>query len=149
MLTYLLIVVIVFVALAPLMHFVPSKRQKQIADMRETAALKGLYVEFRQLPGERLDASYRSGDLIYYGKRLPARVAGEVQPHHWIKEKNEEWRGQNWRYPLPASMQSLPGGVIAIGVDEGSCGVYWQESSDLEDVENICTAVQAWADDLP
>jgi hypothetical protein len=148
MLTYLFIIFIVLVAIAPLMHFAPSKRQKQIAGMREAAALQGLYVEFRQLPGERLDVAYRPGELIYYGKRLPARLAGEIEAHHWIREPDGEWRGQNWRKKLPDALESLPANVAGAGVDEGSCGVYWKESSNAEDVEKICACVKAWADNL-
>ena len=50
MLTFLLIVFVIALALAPLGHFVPSKRQRAIARMREYAAVHGLFVEFRDLP---------------------------------------------------------------------------------------------------
>ena len=148
MLTYIFIGFVVVVALAPLLHFVPSKRQKQIADMRESAALKGLYVAFRQLPGERLDKTYRTGELIYYGKRLSPRVAGKVDAHHWIREEDGSWRAANWRVSLPQSLQSLPSGVVAASLDGGSCGVYWVESNDPEDVEQICAAVLSWSASL-
>ena len=63
-LKYLLIVFVIALALAPLSHFVPSKRQRHIARLREYAAVHGLFVEFRSLPGtarERAD-----GHTIYY-----------------------------------------------------------------------------------
>ena len=71
---YLLIVFIIFLALAPLSHFVPSKRQRKIARLREYAAVHGLFVEFRHLPGSSREGSpaRASGQqIIYYGKRLP------------------------------------------------------------------------------
>ncbi len=60
--TYLLIIFVIAVALAPLSHFVPSKRQRQIARMREYAAVHGLFVEFRGVPGrDRVRARDRDG----------------------------------------------------------------------------------------
>ena len=37
--TYLLIIFVIALALAPLSHFVPSKRQREIARLREYAAV--------------------------------------------------------------------------------------------------------------
>ena len=116
--------------------------------MREAAALSGLYVEYRELPGKRLDNDYRTGELIYYGKRLPSRLAGAVHPHYWIREADGEWRGENWRLPLPVCLDSLPAGIVAVGIDRVSCGVYWVESDSLEDVEQICLSVQNWCESL-
>ena len=50
MLTYFLIIFVIAVALAPLGHFLPSKRQRKVARMREYAAVHGMFVEFRALP---------------------------------------------------------------------------------------------------
>ena len=36
--------------------------------------------------------------------------------------------------------------VQALGVDQGSCGIYWQEQGDEADVEEIVAALNAWAD---
>ncbi len=47
MLTYFIIIFVVALALAPLSHFLPSKRQRKVAGMREYAAVHGMFVEFR------------------------------------------------------------------------------------------------------
>ena len=46
-----LILFVIALALAPLWHFLPSKGQRKAARMREHAAVQGLFVEFRELPG--------------------------------------------------------------------------------------------------
>jgi len=64
--TYLLIIFVIALALAPLSHFVPSKRQRKVVCLREYAAVHGLFVEFRTLPGVKVAASH------------PARPAGTL-----------------------------------------------------------------------
>ena len=41
--TYFLIALLVALAIAPLLHFLPSKRQRKQAQLRERAALSGLF----------------------------------------------------------------------------------------------------------
>ena len=70
----LIILVVVALALAPLTNFIPSQRQRHVARLREYAAVHGLFVEFRDMPGSevsRLGERQRPQQLIYYGKRLP------------------------------------------------------------------------------
>ena len=86
--TYLLIAFVIAVALAPLSHFVPSKKQREIARMREYAAVRGMFVEFRRVPGR--DSSAPAGrerasqDTIYYGKRLPPAQAKREIARIWL-----------------------------------------------------------------
>ncbi|MCB1845393.1 MAG: hypothetical protein KDI09_20665, partial [Halioglobus sp.] len=67
MLTYLLIAFVLLLAVAPLLHFRPSKRQRALARMREYAVLHGLQVEYRKLPTEQRGRRPVTGDVIYYG----------------------------------------------------------------------------------
>lgn len=147
MLSYLLIIFIVFLALAPLTHFLPSKRQRQLARMREAAALDGLYVEFRQLPGPAQRLPERPGDMIYYGLRLPAAAADGLQTGHWVRDA-DDWRAGQRPYRTPEILQDLPLDVLAAGVDSGSCGVYWKESSNEEDVAAISEVLHRWRQQL-
>ncbi|MFU8763944.1 MAG: Clp protease N-terminal domain-containing protein, partial [Haliea sp.] len=39
--------------------------------------------------------------------------------------------------------------ILAASVDEGSCGVYWQERGDTANVEVIRTILLAWAEQIP
>lgn len=143
---YLLILFIIAVALAPLTHFLPSKRQRQQARMRETAAVNGLFVEFRSLPGStsgRQPTAADSGRVIYYGKRLPSSLRERPRRAAWIRDE-KGWRGLEAGSPPPAILQELPASVPAASVDEGSCGVYWQEDGGEEEVQVIVSALEAW-----
>ena len=146
---YLLILFILAVALAPLTHFLPSKRQRQQARMREQAALEGLFVEFRGLPGTDKGDSARGGNVqaIYYGRRLPPARGKPRSRRAWLP-REEGWRGLGHREPVPETLLELPAAVLAASVDEGSCGVYWRETGDPDDAGQIVRQVQAWATQL-
>tara|TARA_R110002110_G_scaffold66978_1_gene183113 strand:+ start:211951 stop:212403 length:453 start_codon:yes stop_codon:yes gene_type:complete len=148
-LTYLLIAFVVALALAPLSHFVPSKRQRAVAGMREYAAVHGLYVEFRNLPGQKSTPgpAVHKGDIIYYGKRLPTRVRTPVQPCSWLFRAGE-WRSLNTRIAAPVAFTDLPPQVLGASVDEVSCGVYWDESGGQDAVEQITRALDVWSREL-
>ena len=146
MLTYLLIVFVVALALAPLTHFLPSKRQRDIARMREFAAVHGLFVEFRNLPatgGEPVSIR----DVIYYGKRLPNRRASPIETAAWWRS-SQGWHSAGCRSPVPAPVQDLSPDIIAASVDQSSCGVYWTESSGVAGVEHIRQILERWCEAL-
>ena len=148
--TYLLIAVILAVALAPLLHFVPSKRQREQADFREKAAVAGLFVEFRDLPWshrERAAPGHRPEQTIYYGKRLPASRTEARAQCAW-RRVGDTWEGVELRNTPPELLTELPPGVLAASVDEGSCGVYWREQGDLESVTCIIEVLHRWQDKL-
>ncbi|RLA49407.1 MAG: hypothetical protein DRR04_00495 [Gammaproteobacteria bacterium] len=149
--TYLLIIFVIALALAPLSHFVPSKRQRKVARLREYAAVHGLFVEFRTLPGAKNSRqpprAAPGGDIIYYGKRLPPRRGEPVTRVSW-SACQEGWRSLDRRTPVPALLQQLPAGILVAGVSEASCGIYWQESGSQEDVEQIRQVLETWAEQL-
>lgn len=144
--TYLLILLVIAVALAPLGHFLPSKRQRRVARMREYAAVHGMFVEFRDLPaGGR--AAHSAGDIIYYGKRLPVRRGTPVESGIWVQGA-EGWRSSGRRLAVPLQLQELPTNIAAASVDQSSCGVYWTEASEEEGVEQIRQVLERWSEDL-
>lgn len=149
--TYVFIAVVVMLAAAPLLHFLPTSAQRRQAVLREEAALGGLFVEFRDLPGygprlERMSRSERQ--VVYYGARLPAaRTAGRRRQSWWRVE--DAWRGGPQRLlPLPAPLEDLPSSVLAASVDNNSCGIYWRETGDTGDVGRIIRCVTVWRSDL-
>ncbi|MEM8661861.1 MAG: hypothetical protein AAGF35_13330 [Pseudomonadota bacterium] len=139
--TYLWIFLVIAIALAPLTHFIPSKRQRAVARMREHAAINGLFVEFRRAPGAAQSDQART---LYYGMRLPP-TRGEERPTHAWLHKSEEWKGLNHRLEAPPAFRVLPTQITAASIDEASCGVYWQEEGDIDEVELIVDALKAWA----
>jgi len=151
LLNYLLIAFIVVVALAPLTHFLPSKRQRRQASMREAAALGGLFVEFRSLPGAAAGRTPQAQqDVIYYGRRLaPSRGRGSRRGA-WL-QRDGEWLSvaPGPRAPLPEFLRACAPEILAASVDEGSCGLYWQEQGDAATVGEIRDILLAWAEQIP
>jgi hypothetical protein len=144
MLTFLLIVFVLGLALAPLLHFLPSRRQRKLARLREYAAVHGLYVEFRQVP-DAGEGSRPVRDLIYYGKRFPTSRSGSVESAAWIKPVTG-WRSVGRRVPLPAPVAELTVEIIAASIDQFSCGVYWTEGTEEEGVEQIRQCLERWSE---
>lgn len=147
---WLLILFVVAIALVPLLHFAPSKRQRAIAGMRERAAIDGLFVEFRQAPGGQgrpLPNGVQSQDLIYYGKRLPAAKKRARLNHSWRRD-NEGWLAVGGYVPVPELFAGLPDSAVAASVDPDSCGIYWNESGGVEAVSEIASLLDRWAEQL-
>ena len=149
--TYIFIAVVVALAVAPLLHFLPTRSQRRQAALREAAALGGLFVEFRDLPGyaprlERMSRNERQ--VVYYGARLPA-TRGEARRRQSWWRVDDVWRGAPERLQtLPPSLKDLPPEVLAASVDSNSCGVYWREVGEADAVERIIRCVTAWRSDL-
>lgn len=139
--TYFWILLIVALALAPLTHFIPSKRQRGIARMREHAAVNGLFVEFRRAPGVVENDQART---LYYGKRLPSTRGDERPTQAWL-HKNNSWQGLDHRADPPSALRDLPAQIAAASIDEASCGVYWQEEGGIDEVALIVDALRAWS----
>lgn len=150
--SYLLIFLVIAVALAPLSHFVPSKRQRKVAGMREYAAVHGLFVEFRSLPGAPAKGEVGAvtvprGEIIYYGKRIPPKRGKGSERCSWLLDEHG-WRGLDRRHTPPAILPELPATTLAASIDEGSCGMYWQEVGEQADVEEIVRVLEAWSSEL-
>ena len=146
----LLILFVVALALAPLTHFLPSKRQRQVARLREYAAVHGLFVEFRDLPGSERSVTgddRRPQQMIYYGKRLSPSRSDPRPRRAWLYREGG-WQGLHHRQGPPTCVGQLPPEILALGLEEGSCGVYWLEPGSEADVQQIIDALVAWAEDL-
>ena len=146
---YLIILLVVALAAAPLLHFAPSRRQRRLARLREHAALSGLFVEFRKLPGDLAERHPgTNGKTIYYGYRLPPPRHGESRSGAW-SSVDGTWRALGDRgspvSPVPASLADLPASVLAASVDNGSCGVYWLEAGEEQEIDTITAVLKAWA----
>lgn len=146
--SYLIIILVIALALAPLSHFIPTKAQRKAARLREYAATHGLYVEFRDVPhaGELAVAKPRA-NTIYYGKRVRAGGRGPEGQIAWLFG-SEGWIGLPRREPVPPQLSLLPGGILAASADQDSCGIYWQESGEEAEIDQICTVLEELAETL-
>lgn len=150
MLATIIILAVLAIAISPLLKFMPSKRQRKIAQMREYAAVQGLFVEFREIPGHaavRRQAGVAPGSVIYYGKRLPASRREARPVVKWVRSE-KDWHAVGKWQAIPPVLEALTTSVLAASIDESSCGVYWSEAGEMEDVEQICAAVEAWSGGL-
>lgn len=138
--TYLLIIFVVALALAPLTHFVPSKAQRRIAGIREFAALEGLYVEFRSVPPGVLSSSeaaaHQHGRTIYYGLRIPSGNRTLREFKAWVYGE-QGWRCLPRGGYIPEALNDLPPNIFAASIDQESCGIYWQERGEEADIVTI------------
>lgn len=149
--SYWLIALVVMLALAPLLQFLPSRRQRHQAQLREAAALAGLFVEYRDLPlppqrRGRLPAAERQ--VIYYGRRLPPSSRRSPRRNAAWWREGGHWTGPRPSPAPPGLVAELPAGALAIGCSEASCGCYWREEGDLDDVAKIAALLQRWAAEL-
>ena len=145
--TYFIIAVIILAAVAPLLHFAPSKRQRALARLRERAAVAGLFVEFRDLPGAELDyqpTSATTRQVIYYGRRLPPSRGKNKRSGSW-RTVDGEWRGVVRRDSVPAVLHDLPPQILAASIDDSSCGLYWREEGEAEIVDQIIATLSTWS----
>jgi len=141
---------VVFLALAPLWHFLPSKRQRQRARLRECAAVSGLFVELRDLPLaparlERMPAAERQ--VVYYGCRLRPSRSAPQRRHAWYRD-GDTWRARQPRDDLPELAGEMPSSVLAIDLGPNTCGLYWREEGDEATVRDFAEKLQAWRDVL-
>ncbi|MDJ0878976.1 MAG: hypothetical protein QNI86_10220 [Halieaceae bacterium] len=132
--SYLLILLIIFVALSPLITMMPSRRQRQLADLRQAAASAGLYVKLEK--GE--DGSQR----VFYGCR---RQRGDSAAAPVMLAPGEAgWTETAGRWPAErlAALEPLPGGVLEVREDREGVGVNWDEEGTREDVEAIARVLR-------
>jgi len=147
-LSYLIILFVVALALAPLSHFVPSKAQRRTSRLREYAALKGLFVEFRNPPVmQRAGLEPRHGQIIYYGKRVRSAGRGPHTRVSWVAGAGG-WSGQIHSAAVPSELLDLPQGIIGASADPESCGIYWSETGDEAEIDKICEVLMSLANSL-
>ena len=131
--TYLLIIFLIFVALAPLLSMMPSRRQRDLAGLRQAAASSGLYVKL-----EREDEK----EQVFYGCRrqrgdtaaLPAAL--HRQGEGWVQERGA------WPPERIALLSELPPGADRVREDREGIGLYWDEQGNREDVQEFARVLR-------
>ena len=137
--SYFLIILVIFIALSPLISMMPSRRQRLIADLRQAAAVSGLYVELRDPPG--------GGDgprQAFYGCR---RGHGQPKPEGTILYACEEgsWSAREGSASAAklALLGDLPETVFVASEDRRGAGVFWNEQGGKDDVHRITQTLKA------
>lgn len=132
--SYFWIALILLVALSPLVKAMPSRRQRLIADLRQTAALAGLYVQFRQSPLEAADAPPR----VFYGRRR-SREHALVGMAASYRRDTDGWVCIDGQWPANrlARLAALPSGVSVVIENIQGVGVFWDELGTVEDVASL------------
>ena len=134
--TYLLIAVLLLVALSPLLSMMPSRRQRELANLRQAAATSGLYVQFDTREGDNPPA-------ILYGCR---RQRGDRAAAAGIYVRVDEgWQSRvgEWAAERLKLLDALPAGVSEIREDSGGVTVVWDEQGSAEEVQEIATVLRA------
>jgi len=142
-LSYWLIAVIVFIALAPLLQLLPNKRLRRAARLREAAVLAGLTVELRTLPA-LLARVERGQELLFYALQRP-RTGGGPELGTW-QRKAGVWESvvtPRQGRPVPAGLEQLPAGVMAFASEPQRIGVFWCEQGEESDVSAIAQLLRA------
>lgn len=146
---FLLIAGALLLVLAPLSNFFPTRRQRRQVDLRQAAALCGLFVEFRGLPGQRQAPDPGEGEVIYYGLRLPPpRGRSGRRRQAWYRREDDDWQPMPGAGSAPGLLRQCPAPVLAASVDEGSCGLYWQEQGDAAMVQAMGRLLEQWREEL-
>lgn len=132
--SYLLILLIIVIALSPLLSMMPSKRQRQLADLRQAAASAGLYVKLEKAE----DGSQRT----FYGCRRQRGDTGVLPAT--LSPDGKGWRetAGHWNAERMAALEPLPSGVLGVREDREGVGVNWDEMGTREDVETIARVLR-------
>jgi hypothetical protein len=132
--TYLWIALVVMVALSPLISMRPTRRQRLIADLRQQAAICGVNVQLRALPG-----SPEGGELLPYYGRLRQRGDRPVTANAVYRREGEAWRASAGDTPeqLRVLFAELPMGVSHVCENLQGVGVFWDERGEEADVRRI------------
>ena len=98
--TWLVILIILAAAFAPVAYMIPSKRDRALTELRMIARREGLEVEVTHLPNldapahERVSASGKPRDAridcVSYGLRLPKRQLAPVR-YRLLRDSNTEF----------------------------------------------------------
>ncbi len=131
---YLLIFVVILVALSPLLSMMPSRRQRELAGLRQAAASAGLFVS--------LEPDREEGGRVYYGCR---RQRGDtVQQTATLRRADSEWVlcSGDWPTERLESLSSLPEAVMEVREDGRGVGIFWDERGSVEDVDSIARVLR-------
>jgi hypothetical protein len=119
----------------------PSRRQREIADLRQAASMCGLYVRIRDFPG----AARHDPARAFYGRNRQREHAGSGERIECACTSGD-WtiqRGAPGAARI-ALLQELPPGVSLLLSDLKGVGIFWDESGQPDTVREIDSVLKCW-----
>ena len=135
MVTYLIIILIIAVAIAPLASALPSKAQRREAQLRSYASSIGLTIKLEPIPD--IPARFRfspSPNLVAYRLRNADAEDG-VQDRLLLLRVDGQWIDTSTESTVSLPMDDGPSGVEIAVVSRGVATVFWNEIGGNADVD--------------
>ena len=137
MVTYLIIILIIAVAIAPLASALPSKAQRREAQLRSYASSIGLTIKLEPIPD--IPARFRfspSPNLVAYRLR-DASGEDRVQDKLLLLRVEGQWIDISTESPVKLTVDDGPAGAEIASVKRGVATVFWNERGDDADVNRL------------
>ena len=137
MITYLIIIFIVAVAIAPLASALPSRAQRREAHLRSYASSLGLTIKFEPAPD--VPARFRfepSPHLVAYRLR-DANVEKDARKELLLINVGGQWIDSFTESVVQLSGHDGPTGAELATVNRGVATVFWNERGDDDDVDRL------------
>ena len=135
MAAYLIIILIIAVAVAPLASALPSKAQRREAQLRSYASSLGLTIKLEQIPD--IPARFRflpSPNLVAYRLRHADAEDG-LEDKLLLLRVDGQWIDTSTESAVTLPMDDGPSGAEIAIVNRGVTTVFWNEKGDNADVD--------------
>ena len=137
MTTYLIIILIIAVAVAPLASALPSKAQRREAQLRSYASSLGLSIKLDPIPD--IPTRFRfspSPNLVAYRLR-DASVRDGLKEQLLLLRVEGQWIDISTESPVKLPVDDGPSGAEIASVNRGVATVFWNERGDKADVDRL------------
>ena len=137
MTTYLIIILIIAVAVAPLASALPSKAQRREAQLRSYASSLGLSIKLDPIPD--IPTRFRfspSPNLVAYRLR-DASVRDGLKEQLLLLRVEGQWIDISTESPVKLPVDDGPSGAEISSVNRGVATVFWNEIGDKADVDRL------------
>jgi len=137
MTTYLISILIMAVAVAPLASALPSKAQRREAQLRSYASSLGLSIKLDPIPD--IPARFRfspSPNLVAYRLR-DASVRDGLKEQLLLLRVEGQWIDISTESPVKLPVDDGPSGAEIASVNRGVATVFWNERGDKADVDRL------------
>lgn len=148
---YLIVILAIGLVLGPLMAAMPTKRQREVASLRERASAQGLRVSLKSPP--EIPPRFKFScdiPLTIYSGMIPKARKSSVQQGLYV-HTSEGWQAKAVGEQAPALLAELPvsAPIVFIGWDEVQ--VFWSERGGEPELDRIISVIhgltgqQDWA----